>query len=158
MCILNCKTKFHVQNVPMSSPQTVAYIHALIIDSISISYEDNINARQLQHESAMLNVYTKMTSDSFMAQLQAVLTSYYEDIKGIKGASGCPTPWFVKCLFEDPQNAIQTPEDCAALPTLDLAAAPAAAPPGEELPAAAAERAPSPAGKAAGWAWKNRWG
>jgi hypothetical protein len=126
MCILNCKTKFHVLNVPMISPQTVAYIHALIIDSISISCQDSINSQQLQHESAMSDVYTKMTPDSFKTQLQAVLTTYYEDIKGIQGARGCPMPKFVMRRFEDPQNAEPTPEDCAALPTLDLAAAPAA--------------------------------
>jgi hypothetical protein len=74
-------------------------------------------------------------------------------------------PKFVKRRFEDPKNAEPTPEDFATLPSLDLAAAPAAVekeapppgdPPGEELPAAAAERPPSPAGKAAGWIRKKR--
>ncbi len=149
----------------MISPQTVAYIHALIIDSISISYEDSINVRQLQHESAVLDVYTKMTPDSFKTQLQAVPTAYYEDIKGIQGTSGCPMSKFVKCRFEDPQNAEPTPEDCTAfkLPSLDLAVAPAAIvcqrllPPGiPPGPAAAAERAPCPARRAAGWVRKNK--
>jgi hypothetical protein len=89
MCKLNGKTKFHVLNVPVISPPTVSYIHSLIINSISISYEDSINARQLQHESLMLDVYNKMTPDSFKTQLQAVLTAYYEDIKGIQGAACC---------------------------------------------------------------------
>ncbi len=67
----------------------------LFIYSISISYEESINVREFQHESAMLDVYTKMTPDSFKMQLQAVLTAYYENIKGIQGASGCPMPKFL---------------------------------------------------------------
>jgi hypothetical protein len=122
MCILKGKTKLHVLNVPMISPQTVAYIHAVIIDPISISFEDS-NARSLQHESTMLDVYTKMMPDSFKMQLQAVLTAYYEYIKGIQGTGGCPKPKFVKSLFEDPKDDEPTPEDLTALPTLDLAAA-----------------------------------
>ncbi len=30
-----------------------------------------------------------MKPDSFKLQLQAILTTYYEDIKGVQGASGC---------------------------------------------------------------------
>jgi hypothetical protein len=95
---------FGKEKFPVIRPQTVAYIHALIINSISIAFEDSINARALQHESAMLDVYTKRTPYSFKTQLQAVLTAYYEDIKGVQGASGCPKPKFVtvKCRFEDP--------------------------------------------------------
>jgi hypothetical protein len=66
-----------------------------------------------------------MAPDSFKTQLQAVLTSYYEDVKGIQGASGCPKPKFVKRRFEDPEDAESKPEDDATSPTLDLAAAPA---------------------------------
>ncbi len=58
--------------------------------------------------------------------MQAFLTAYYEYIKGIQGASCCPKPKFVKRRFEDPEDAELTPEDGAALPTLDLAAAQAA--------------------------------
>ena len=67
--------KLHLLN-----PRIVAYIHALIIDSISILFEETINARALAHEAAMLDVYTKMKPDAFRTQLQAVLITYYEDI------------------------------------------------------------------------------
>ena len=50
----------------------------------------------LNHESTMLGVYTKMKTDSFKSQLQAVLTVYYEDIKGILGASGCTKSKIIK--------------------------------------------------------------
>jgi hypothetical protein len=38
----------------------------------------------------MVDAYTNMKPDSFKSQLQAALTTYYEDIKGVLGASGCP--------------------------------------------------------------------
>ena len=50
--------KLHLLN-----PRIVAYIHALIIDSISILFEETINARALAHEAAMVDVYTKMQPD-----------------------------------------------------------------------------------------------
>ena len=36
----------------------------------------------------MVDAYTKMKPDSFKLQLQAVLTTYYGDIKEVQGASG----------------------------------------------------------------------
>jgi hypothetical protein len=73
-----------------------------MIDSISIPFEESINAQALQHESVMVDVCTKRKPDSFKSQLQAVLTAYYEDIKGVRGASGCPRPKtkIIKCRFE----------------------------------------------------------
>ena len=47
------------EQLPIMNPKTVAYIHALIIDCISITFEDSINARALEHESAMVDAYTK---------------------------------------------------------------------------------------------------
>ncbi len=49
----------------------------------------------------MLNAYTKMKPDSFKLQLQAVLTTYDKDIKGVQGASGCHRTRIVKRQFED---------------------------------------------------------
>ncbi len=63
--------------LPFISPKAIAYIHALIMDSISILFEDSINARALDLESAMVDAYTKMKPDSFKSQLQAALTTYY---------------------------------------------------------------------------------
>ena len=58
----------------------------------------------------MVDAYTKMKPDSFKSQLQAVLTTYYEDIKGILGASGCSKPKVVKRKFEDQEDAGTTPQ------------------------------------------------
>ena len=81
---------FDNEKLRVINPKTVAYIHALIIDSISIVFEASINSRAHEHEGAMVDVYSKMKPDSFTLQLQTVLTAYYEDIKGVQGASGCP--------------------------------------------------------------------
>ena len=35
----------------------------------------------------MVDAYTKMKPDSFKLQLKAVLTTYYDDIKGVQRAS-----------------------------------------------------------------------
>ncbi len=45
----------------------------------------------------MVNAFTKMKPDSLKLQLQAVLTTYYEDIKRVQGASGCHKTRIVKC-------------------------------------------------------------
>ena len=42
-----------------------------------------MNTRALEHEGAMVEVYSKMKPDAFPLQLQNVLTAYYEDIKGV---------------------------------------------------------------------------
>ncbi len=52
----------------------------------------------------MVNAYTKMNPDSSKLQLQATLTTYYEDIKGVQGASGCHKNRIVKRRFEDQED------------------------------------------------------
>jgi hypothetical protein len=96
---------FDNETLRVINPRTVAYIHALIIDSIAIVFEASINSRAHEHEGAMVDVYSEMNSDSFTSQLQATLRAYYEDIKGAQGASGCPKPKVVKRKFEDQEDA-----------------------------------------------------
>ena len=55
-----------------------------------------MNARALEHEGAMvelgLEVCSKMKPDALRLQLQTVLITYYEDIKGVVSASGFTSP------------------------------------------------------------------
>ncbi len=76
-----------------------AYIYGLIIDSISIPAEDGINTRALQHEHAMVHEYVKMKPGRFNKLLQAILTTYYKDIKSMPEASGFPKPKFLTRQF-----------------------------------------------------------
>ena len=48
-----------------------------------------MNTLALEHEVAMVDVYSNMKPDAFTLQLQTVLADYYEDIKGVVRASGC---------------------------------------------------------------------
>ena len=132
--------KRHVIN-----PGIVAYMHALIIDCISIPFSDSVNSRALEHEATMREVYSKMPTDAFRTQLQTVLTAYYEEIKGIVCASGCTKSKVVKRKFED-HDDIPAPE-----PAPDPAPAPAPAPahapahaPDDDAAAAVAEPLASP--------------
>ena len=52
-----------------------------------------------------------MKPDSFKSQLQAVLTAFYVDIKGVQGASCCPKTKMVKHQFENHADAGTTPQD-----------------------------------------------
>jgi hypothetical protein len=88
-----------------------------------IPFENSINALALQWESAVVDVYTKMKPDSFKLQLQAVLTAYYEDIKGVQGASCCTKTKIVKQLCEDQEDAGTTPKDEAGIGDAGSAAA-----------------------------------
>jgi hypothetical protein len=45
-----------------------------------------------------------MKPDSFKLQLQAVLTTYYKDIKGVQGARGCHKTRIVKRWFKDQED------------------------------------------------------
>ena len=145
---------FDNETLRVINPRTVAYIHALIIDSIAIVFEASINSRAHEHEGAMVDVYSKMNTDSFTSQLQTTLTAYYEDIKGVQGASGCPKPKVVKRKFEDQEDA-ELAQKAAPARAADTDANDAennATPvtPPDGGPAAAAEEAPravpSPAG------------
>ena len=81
-----------------TSPQRIlAYIQALIIDSISIPVEDSINTRALAHEWALVHKYSKVKSEKFTKHLQSVLTTFYvvnyEDIKLAPAVAPSPSFW-----------------------------------------------------------------
>ncbi len=103
-------------------------LNALIINSILIPLEDSINVQALRYNCAMVDVHTKMKPGSFRSQLQAVLTAFYDDIKGVQGASGCPKTKIIKRRFEDREDAGTTPKDETSMSGTVTAPA-AAAPP-----------------------------
>ena len=111
-----------------------------------ILFEETINARALAHEAAMVGVYTNMQPDAFRMQLQAVLTDFCEDIKGVQGASGCPKIKVIKRRFAD-QNEAEDDDGAAAADSSKEPDAVAAAAP--DAAAAAAAAAPAAAAAAA---------
>ena len=138
---------FDHEKLPVVNPTLIAYVHALVIDCITLTFSDSINSRALEHEGAMLEVYSKMKPDAFRSQLQTVLTTYFEEIKGVMSASGCPKSKVVKRKFEDQDDADADADAAAAGVPAAAAGVPAAAPPAEAHPATPAT---PPDGVAAG--------
>ncbi len=90
-----------------------------------MTFANIINSRALDHEGAMVDVYSKMKPDSLGSQLQTILTAYYEDIKGVVSPSSCTKPKVVKHKFEDQDNAEAAAADADANATDANAATPA---------------------------------
>jgi hypothetical protein len=130
---------FDNEKLRVMNPKLVAYVHALIIDCITIPFEATINSRAHQHEGAMMEVYSKMKPDSFTSQLQTALTAYHEDIMGLQGASGCSKVKVIKRKFED-----QVATDAA---DADADAADAAANPANQLDGGAGAEAAEAGGE-----------
>ncbi len=136
----------------MEDKRILSHLNALIINSISIPFQDSVNAQALDYKSAMVNAYTKMKPDSFNLQLQAVLTTYYKDIKGVQGASSCHMTRIIKRQFKDQEatreQTQRTPPPCRSSgpPRCNASAGAAGAGSSREAPAAPAS-APSPVGK-----------
>jgi hypothetical protein len=123
--------------------------------------KDSMNPRALEHEGSMVEVYSKMKPDTFPSQLQNILTTYYEDIKGVVSASGCNKSKVVKRKFEDQDDTGLAPDADAAYASTAAAAAaadaatPATPPDGGAEPHQAGKsllrpRGPSPAAKGGG--------
>jgi hypothetical protein len=142
---------YDFEELHVINPRIIAYIHALVIDSITTAFADSINSRALEHESAMVEVYSKMKPDAFRSQLQTVLTAYYEDIKKVASASGSAKTKVVKRQFEDQDGTVLAPggavADADAAADAEAAAAATTATPPDESAAAGhggAEPPPAP--------------
>ena len=73
---------------PVITPRTVAYIHALIIDTVTYSLSETTYARALQTENMARKELASMPLVDFRAELRIAMTSYYEGILKLEGASG----------------------------------------------------------------------
>jgi hypothetical protein len=96
----------------------------------------------------MVDVYPQMKPDS---QLQTILTSLYEDIKGVVCASSCTKSKVVKSKFEDQtcarhRRCRRLRRRCSRQPATSPEGGAAAAPVGE-----GPVSAPSPGGRSGGW-------
>ena len=75
---------------PFVSPRTVAYIHALLIDTVSAHHSDSPYAQALQNETLVREELQKLDPVEFRNDLCACLTIHYEGILKKEGASGLP--------------------------------------------------------------------
>jgi len=155
------------QPTPFITPNTVAYIFSLIIDSATVHNAESPHARALQYEATVLKVLKSMPADDFRSELHSALISYYDGILQIPGACGRPEAQAFKRSFNarrsvDPPAAAAAaaapPPDDTARPQDAPAPAPAEAedtertppPPEPRSPAAASPAAPAAAAGAKG--------
>jgi hypothetical protein len=73
---------------PYVTPVTAAYIFGLVIDSVTALQTESTNQRALRCESMARQELETMTIDAFHTELRLALTSYYEGILKMEGASG----------------------------------------------------------------------
>ena len=76
--------------MPYITTKTVAYIFALILDSVTIFHQDSPHSRALQHEASILEALNAMPADEFRTELRDSLTAFYENILKKTGAGGRP--------------------------------------------------------------------
>jgi hypothetical protein len=76
--------------MPYITTKTVAYIFALIIDSVTIFHQDSPHSRSLEHEASILEALNTMPADEFRTELRDSLTAFYENILKKTGAGGRP--------------------------------------------------------------------
>ena len=139
---------------PFVSPATIAYIHGLIIDSVTALQTDSTTTRALRCETMARQELESMPLAEFHDELRLALTSYYEGIVKMEGASGINKKVAYKRPIKRISLEIQDPPppahdaDSEAAPAAAGAAAPDAA--GAAAPAAAAAAAPPTPEKPAG--------
>ena len=87
------------QALPFLGPRTVAYIHALIVNTVTVLQTESPNAEALRNEAMLRHELEKMKPDVMHKQLQRCLETYYEEIVKIRGASGRPNVSMYKRKF-----------------------------------------------------------
>ena len=127
---------------PYVTPATVAYIHALIIDSVTANPTESATQRALQCETVARQELEKMDLALFHAELRIAMTSYYEGILKMPGVSGVVNKTSYKRPIKpmtDGDDDVQAPPPATGAAG-DPAAAAVAAPPEA---AGAAEQPPA---------------
>ena len=72
------------QALPFVGPRTVAYIHALIVDTVTVLQTKSPNAEALRNEAMLRQELEKMKPAVMSKQLQRCFEAYYEDILKIR--------------------------------------------------------------------------
>ena len=142
------------QPTPFVSPVTIAYIHrdGLIFDSVTALQTDSTTTRALRCETIARQKLESMPLAKFHDELRLALTSYYEGIVKMEGASDINKKVAYKRPIKRISLEIQAPPppahdaDSEAAPAAAGAAAPDAA--GAAALAAAAAATPPHPGKA----------
>jgi hypothetical protein len=124
---------------PLLTIRTVAYIHALVIDTVSLNHSDTPNQRALCTEQLIIDEHGGVDPALWRAKILDCLAGYFEGILKMEGASGISQVIAPARKYRDKKIPVVTakPVDGASVadPPPGAPASPAAPP--EEAPAAA---------------------
>jgi hypothetical protein len=74
------------------TPKTIAYIHGLICNSITLFHSDACNTRALRNEIMILELLEAEEPAVFRQELFTTLVRYSEENQGLHGAAGRHKP------------------------------------------------------------------
>jgi hypothetical protein len=131
---------------PYITPMTIAYIYALIVDSITLHPFPPLRERALLNENMVLDVLNEMSPQEFREELFTVLNQYHVDILKTASASGRPG---AKTFRRSLGSAAAMSAAEVANATVARAADPPTPPAAEADPPAPPAAAPAPAAPAA---------
>jgi hypothetical protein len=136
------------KSTPLLTFRTVAYIHALVIDTVSLHHSNTLNQRALRTEQLIIDEHGGVDPALWRAKILDCLTGYLEGILKMEGASGRSQVIAPSRKYGDKKIPVvnATPIDPAAATEAAPAPLPAPAP---AAPVAAVEAAPAPPAEAA---------
>ena len=76
------------KHTPHLTIRAVAYIHALVIDTVSLHHSDTPNQRALRTEQLIIDEHREVDPALWRAEILDCLTGYFEGILKMEGASG----------------------------------------------------------------------
>ena len=87
------------ERTPLVSKHTIGYIHALMIDFVTVLSTEPPKARALRNETMVVEEL-ELNKDVFRSELIDCLEDYYENILKIDGAGGMPRSSTFKRKFK----------------------------------------------------------
>jgi hypothetical protein len=89
------------QPTPMITFKTVSYIHALIIDTVTLNNSESPYARALRNEQMVTQELDEMDPHKFRSESVKYLADYYEKVRDMEGAEGLHCVKSFKHKFKD---------------------------------------------------------
>ncbi len=134
------------QPSPFITTKTVAYIFALIIDSVTLYHTDGAHSSAIQYEATTLQALDEMPTDEFWTDLRDSLISFYEGVLKVPGAGGRPQAKIIKHRFaaKPATGAQANTSDTSIVPAASADGSHSRAPTPVPAPAAAEEQAAAP--------------
>ena len=85
---------------PAVTPKTVGYIHAVVIDTLTLHSTEAPYDHALIVQEDVCGELNELTSSAFQTELRDCLVDYYEKVCLMEGAGGLPSIRTNKCKFK----------------------------------------------------------